>query len=747
MDPEQLKPTSLVSQHEVFFTQENYKKHSCRPSFVEFLEKHLSPDKDEQNRLPQNDITMGSSEAAEYNMSKATSKTGAEKSRSNSAAACLGPAMEFPFISKISIESQEMFLKILETLRSGKLANVDLQEMKAVQDIKNAVMMEQEEYQQFVHTHVKTNHHLYNFIHPDIWNCFKMEVEGKFNEGINKYPRFYSLQETIGLAAGAVFKSDAVLTFERTLLQVGNVPKLCFPENINIMLSEVSALSDENATVMTSSAVKTSSPKVVSEDPIAVSLAKKHKVDIVISSSGLNTLLDNQPSDYRRQWQLPITVQRQQDNEDKSSIHKVIFIDKPLPPHKVHPREVNAKFYKLAFRRLVCQKSGGGNTTPDDGAEKNAGSNAKVTEKLRSTDSEMARTDSESRKRRATEREDEIAETKKTKLNESGVDPTVQNLKKGSVSASVNTEEKFYVYNLWKFGKLKVLIRCSVDAYRAEPTKQNCFTFFSVLPKLEYQPNFGHEKLTCSEAASFWLSSYIRQNTKLICGRINVFNSKLLRVDELSINDILQQGAGFHPAQGMKTVFQVFQALKRLPEAKFILSHKSGEIHGCLYKSAVSNSSSLKCCYDLHKARTPVVVNYTAAEIPRVAIDCNLFMPWQIKEKRIPCTFSPVPAKDLEMMEKKAQEATAKETNKKKKKNKKGKKKSNAGKAKGSGPKIPSTDALNEQVKKSKMERKSVNKGKLFASFYDTQPAEKESEVFAVSRRASGPVTYDDLDF
>lgn len=128
-----LKPTSLVSQHEVFFTQENYKKHSCRPSFVEFLEKHLSPDKDEQNRLPQNDITMGSSEAAEYNMSKGTSKTGAEKSRSNSAPACLGPAMEFPFISKISIESQEMFLKVFETLRSGKLANVDLQEMKAVQ--------------------------------------------------------------------------------------------------------------------------------------------------------------------------------------------------------------------------------------------------------------------------------------------------------------------------------------------------------------------------------------------------------------------------------------------------------------------------------------------------------------------------------------------------------------------------------------------------------------------------------------
>ena len=436
------------------------------------------------------------------------------------------------------------------------------------------------------------------------------------------------------------------------------------------------------------------------------------------------------------------------DNQDKSSIHKVIFIDKPLPPQKVHPREVNAKFYKLAFRRLVCQKSGSGNRNTDDGIERNADSNAKMKEKLRS---ELEQTDSESGKRRATEREDEIAETKKRKLSESGVGPTVQNPEKESVSASINADEKFYVYNLWKFGKLKVLIRCSVDAFRAEPTKQKCFSFFSVLPKLEYQPNFGHEKLTCSEAARLWLSSYIRQNTKLICGRINVFNSKLFRVDELSISDILQQEAGFHPAQGMKMVFQVFQALKRLPEAKFILCHKSGEIHGCLYKSVMSNSSSLKCSYDLHKARTPVVVNYTAAEIPWVAIDCNLLMPWQIKERRIPCTFPPVAAKDLEMMEKKAQEATAKEANKNKNKNKKkskkGKKKNKAGKANGSALKIPSTEAVHQQDKKSKKERKSVNKGKLFASFYDTQPAEKESEVFAVSRRASGPVTYDDLDF
>lgn len=423
----------------------------------------------------------------------------------------------------------------------------------------------------------------------------------------------------------------------------------------------------------------------------------------------------------------------------------MVFIDKPLPPQKLDPREVNMKFYKHVFRRLVCQKPSGENSATDDDAERNTSPTVKTAEGLHSTGldlgrmtSEMDETQFESRKRRAKEKDGEIAEIKKSKTDDSGVNP------KESVAVSKSEGEKFFVYNLWRFGKLKVLIRCSVDAYRTEPNKHNCYTFFSVLPKLEYQSNFGHEKLTCCETARLWLHSYIRPNTKLICGRINVFSSELLRVDELFINDILQQGAGFNPAQGMKMVFQVFQALKRLPEANFIFSHKSGEIHGCLYKSIPSTSGALKSSCDLHKAGTPVVVNYTEAEIPWVAIDCNLFMPWQIRERRIPCTFPPVPAKDLEMMAKKAQEAAAKGSNKNKKKKKKGKKK---GKAKETEPKMASAGPATDQPKTPRKERRSVNKGKLFASFYDTQPAEKESEVFAVSRRASGPVSYDDLDF
>lgn len=132
-----LKSSSSL-QHEVFFTQEIYNKYSCRPSFVEFLEKHLSSKKDREITVKNKhddrnaNVTMGSlSEGCKTNQGLDIS--GAEGSGSHSAPAYLGSAMEFPCVSKISIENQEMFLKVFETLRSGQLAKVDLQEMKTVQ--------------------------------------------------------------------------------------------------------------------------------------------------------------------------------------------------------------------------------------------------------------------------------------------------------------------------------------------------------------------------------------------------------------------------------------------------------------------------------------------------------------------------------------------------------------------------------------------------------------------------------------
>ena len=43
-----------------------------------------------------------------------------------------------------------------------------------LQDLKIKVLTEQEEFQKFVYKHAKANHHLYNYIHPNGWDYFKV---------------------------------------------------------------------------------------------------------------------------------------------------------------------------------------------------------------------------------------------------------------------------------------------------------------------------------------------------------------------------------------------------------------------------------------------------------------------------------------------------------------------------------------------------------------------------------------------
>lgn len=758
---------SSSSLDKVFFSQENYKKFSCLPSLVEFLGKHLNSSTRGEDGSPVDSrsdppkVTNSSG-----NGTNGGSNRNNEGKRSYSLSTSLSPEMEFPFVSKISRENQKLLLETFEMIKSGDLANADFQKLKSIQEIKAMVVTEQEEFQKFVYNHAKVNHYLFNFIHPDVWDTLKSEMESKYKASVGKYPKRYCLHETIGLAVGAVYKSGAVLTFEQTLQQTGSVPLLKLPKDVGIILTpEFVATKDKE---IQQKEVTEMDHKVVSEDPLAASLARKHKVDIVISSSGFSTLLDNQPPDYKTQWQLPITVRRQQEDQNQVVGQKVVFIDKPLPPQSFCPRAVNWKFYKQALRKMTCVKpreenaescnDRKANLDSDLGREgavdlqvksESCGSERSLIQEFAST-----RTATPSRKRLADSGEGQGNELKKTKVAKSNLDDKTGG-KEGASS------KKYFVYNLWKFGNLRVLIRCSMDAHRANSEKTNSFTFFSVLPKLEYQLTFGHERLTYSETAQMWLHCYLRPQTKLICGRFNVFSSELLRIDELSLCDVLQHGTGFNPAQGMKLAFQVFQALKRLPESHYILSHKCSEMHACLYKSQrLLGSSAPKSSFDLQKEKSPVINNYTEAEIPWVAIDCNLFLPWQIHEKRIPCTFPSVPAKELALIFQ-----NEKESPPKKKKKKKSKKKT--GQAKRIASDNCNPQATSKQISVSEREgtssnqkaqgqtsqgvkrpnRKSIDKSRLLATFYDVKPAEKESEVFAAARRSSGPVTYDDVDF
>ena len=293
------------------------------------------------------------------------------------------------------------------------------------------------------------------------------------------------------------------------------------------------------------------------------------------------------------------------------------------------------------------------------------------------------------------------------------------------------------VYTLWRFGKMKLLVQTSLDAYKENSDKTNSYSFFSVMPKLEYQPRLGFARLSSSEASRFWLHSYLRPNTRMLCGRINVHTSELAKVEALELTDILNSGVAFNPAQRMKMVWQVLNGLSPLSEGQYLLCHAPRDIHCCLFSESASAKRS---GYDMHQAHsTPgEIAAVKETEIPWVALDTNRFLPQDIKHNRIPCTFPSVPAKVLAEIQ--AAEKPAKRS-KSRNAAKRGKKK--GGQAK-SDVNMNTDPASHPHVRNAS--RKTKKKTKTGRRPGLDGGSASEADVL-LSRRESAPITYDDIDF
>lgn len=77
----------------------------------------------------------------------------------------------------------------------------------------------------------------------------------------------------------------------------------------------------------------------LSEDANCQKLAEDNNVDLVISSSGLNCLVNNIGPTYSNSWILPVVIKRHNDKN-------VIYIDKPAPPVASTIPEKNTWVYK-----------------------------------------------------------------------------------------------------------------------------------------------------------------------------------------------------------------------------------------------------------------------------------------------------------------------------------------------------------------------------------------------------------------
>jgi hypothetical protein len=164
-------------------------------------------------------------------------------------------------------------------------------------------------------------------------------------------------------------------------------------------------------------------------------------------------------------------------------------------------------------------------------------------------------------------------------------------------------------YNLWRFGDLKVLIRCKIHGLIPSHSATKGFRYVGVKAKLEYFPDIGWEEVTVGETAKWWIYTFIRPDAHLILARVNVHNSRIMFVEHKDMPAILPPGCIFKPALSSKILFVILQKLTsgQFGPGQYLLSHKPNDRHIAILKAVDSTKPSHSpgqqqqhLFYDLH---------------------------------------------------------------------------------------------------------------------------------------------------
>ncbi|XP_071963635.1 little elongation complex subunit 2-like isoform X2 [Antedon mediterranea] len=163
-------------------------------------------------------------------------------------------------------------------------------------------------------------------------------------------PCYYTLQQTISLKAGAVYKTDSIMRFIQYL----------FVKDGNKATTSKPSCSSYKSFTRTQGINKDILDKIdspcyqdLTSDPVIASLVAKHPVDFIVSSEAFLTMLDNHSPHYEQQWEIPFTVQM----ENSTSKKKVIVINTPLMKKLYLPKVQNTMYHMEALKHFFIGKN------------------------------------------------------------------------------------------------------------------------------------------------------------------------------------------------------------------------------------------------------------------------------------------------------------------------------------------------------------------------------------------------------
>ncbi|XP_071855980.1 uncharacterized protein [Bombus fervidus] len=554
--------------------------------------------------------------------------------------------------SKLSKEQQAMCLRVLLQFSKSnkpKLTQIERKELKAYMDLQQIISQEQHEFLEFAKS--KWHERSFKITCEDYINLhWKLKLQC-----IYKLPRYYTEVTSIPFVAD----KNIEVKFLSNCLQLGKLQKIELPTFTRPCMLHINSEQLQKRFLPEKDNVNESSmffKLPVSEDANCQKLAEDNNVDLVISSSGLNCLVNNIGPTYSNSWILPIVIKRHNDKN-------VIYIDKPAPPAASTIPEKNTWVYKyilkyffIGTKHLALESNEGDNIFDDVNCEKLLKLEEEYENTLTKINNELSSNASEE----DTSFEEILTQQNLTNCKES-LHTTASNFC-NTFSSTSNEDiqtgtsemmENCVSYNLFTIGpqlseqnelmkdvikEYKILVRTKTHGF--EILDNEVQRLLLLTPKLEHQADLGAEAVTLEEAFKQWVSLIFRPNTFLARVRISSETSEILQIEyrtAISINNEIKRLYNTKVEDTLIILHNVIQSLANLSSGRYILRHtiRNGAF-AAVFKLA---ESSGKNYFDIHTIYDKIF--HTLPTPPWIPLDKTLPTPMLKCFGRMPALFYP----------------------------------------------------------------------------------------------------------
>ncbi|XP_076645747.1 uncharacterized protein LOC143355113 [Halictus rubicundus] len=537
------------------------------------------------------------------------------------------PMFKFPKRSKLNTQQQALCLRVLLRFSESnkpKLTQIEREELNKYMDLQKDITEEQTEFLEFAKSKWEERLPSLFVQNEDYVNkCWKSKLRY-----VHNLPRYYGEVTNIPF----VRDKNIEVKFDSVCLHVGELPQITLPSltgpcYLQVKFRDLNKRFPHKNNNCKKSSLSYKLP--VSEDANCQKLAEHNNADIVISSSGLNCLVNNTGPNYSNSWILPVVIKRHNDKN-------VIYIDKPGPPPANTIPGKNNWIYKYILKYCYIKAQDltpNSNNESDDDNMFDDVTSEEVLKLEEEHDNVVSHTGDHSQLNPMEENEN----IKKALIEDSNINekiPLNVNIKSelapsditDSVTSKIaksNKGEKTNsdanaLYKLFTIGpqssnknelmknvshEYKMLVRTKTDGFQNLPNDEQKLLLLA--PKLEYQYDIGAESVTLEEALKQWISLIFRPHTFLARVRISAITSEVLQIEQrtaMSIRNEIKRLYNIKAEDSLVILHNVIETLSSLSPGRYIIGHTARQgAFAAVYKETDSlgkNSFDLQTIYN-----------------------------------------------------------------------------------------------------------------------------------------------------